>query len=322
MARSPDVEPVEREVVARPRPGVGEIAERAGRQVVDDVDLPALGEQPVGERRTDEPGAAGDERSHTCTPGGGTRAPESFEPAATTAPAPITLRSLAVASASSSAPRPITASTASAAGPSRASSSTHRADDVGAGLDDHAGTEHRRRRAWCPARRRHRPRGGWGPRPGHRRRRARSPAATRPARSRWHRRRAAVRPSRRARRACASRYFSGVPMSSQYASLWSAYRLPGCSSIRGNVSRSIETLRPGRDAVEHGRFEHVGAGVDPVGRRVAGAAASPRTPTTSPSASVGTTPNADGSSTRGRADRRLGAPLGVELQRARSGRAP
>ena len=32
---------------AAERPGVGEVAERAGRQVVDDVDLPALGEQPV-----------------------------------------------------------------------------------------------------------------------------------------------------------------------------------------------------------------------------------------------------------------------------------
>ena len=46
--------------------GVGEVRERAGRQVVDDVDVPALGEQPVGERGADEPGSAGHERLHVA----------------------------------------------------------------------------------------------------------------------------------------------------------------------------------------------------------------------------------------------------------------
>ena len=40
------------------------LRERAAREVVDDVDLPALGEQAVDERRADEPGAAGHQRLH------------------------------------------------------------------------------------------------------------------------------------------------------------------------------------------------------------------------------------------------------------------
>ena len=52
-----------------------------------------------------------------------------------------------------------------------------------------------------------------------------------------------------------------------------------------------------RDALEHARLEHVGAGVDEVARRCRPAAASRRTRTTRPLASTSTTPNADGSST-------------------------
>ena len=58
------VEAVEREAVAGQRAGVGEVPERAGREVVDDVDAPALGEQPVDERGTDEAGAAGHQGFH------------------------------------------------------------------------------------------------------------------------------------------------------------------------------------------------------------------------------------------------------------------
>ena len=60
------VEGVDAQVArARRRPasaaGVGEVAQRAGRQVVDDVDGLALGDQPLDEVGADEPGAADDE---------------------------------------------------------------------------------------------------------------------------------------------------------------------------------------------------------------------------------------------------------------------
>ena len=59
-----DVELVEREVVVARSPRVGQVGQRAGRQVVDDVDRVALGQQPVDEVRADEAGATGDERAH------------------------------------------------------------------------------------------------------------------------------------------------------------------------------------------------------------------------------------------------------------------
>ena len=53
-----DVEVVEAQRAARGA-GVGEVGERPGRQVVDDVDLVALGEEAVDEVRPDEARAAG-----------------------------------------------------------------------------------------------------------------------------------------------------------------------------------------------------------------------------------------------------------------------
>ena len=44
--------------------GLGQVGQRAARQVVDHVDAVALGQQPVDERRADEPGAAGDQCLH------------------------------------------------------------------------------------------------------------------------------------------------------------------------------------------------------------------------------------------------------------------
>ena len=82
--------------------------------------------------------------------------------------------------------------------------------------------------------------------------------------------------------------------------------------MRGNVSRSIDTVSRWRDALEHRRLEHVGARVDPVGRRLARAAASRRTRPPRRRRGSGTTPNADGSSTCVSADRGLGAALVVE----------
>src|SRR5262249_33639091 len=46
-----------------PRPGVDEVGP-AGAEVVDDVDLVALGQQPIDDVGADEAGASGDEHSH------------------------------------------------------------------------------------------------------------------------------------------------------------------------------------------------------------------------------------------------------------------
>ncbi len=53
--------------VERPAPalaGVGQVGQRTGREVVDDVDLVALGQEPVDQVRTDEARAAGHEGAH------------------------------------------------------------------------------------------------------------------------------------------------------------------------------------------------------------------------------------------------------------------
>ena len=47
--------------------GVGEVGQRAGGQVVDDVDGVILGEQPIDEVRAEEPGAADDEHVHVAS---------------------------------------------------------------------------------------------------------------------------------------------------------------------------------------------------------------------------------------------------------------
>ena len=52
---------VDDEVVVRSVAQVRDVALRAGREVVERVDLPAVGEQQLGEVGADEPGAAGDE---------------------------------------------------------------------------------------------------------------------------------------------------------------------------------------------------------------------------------------------------------------------
>ena len=101
------------------------------------------------------------------------------------------------------------------------------------------------RRPRAPAATRRRRRSAPGPRRARRRRRRRRPAPRRPAQSRG-RRAPAARPSAPpSTSACACRYFSGVPMSSQYASLAIANRRPGSSSMRGNVSRSTDTVSRG-----------------------------------------------------------------------------
>jgi hypothetical protein len=83
------------------------------------------------------------------------------------------------------------------------------------------------------------------------------------------------------------------------------------ATMAGKTSRSMETLRS-RDATQHRRLQHVGAGVDPGwwGPRLAGA--SRRTPRPA-RASVGTTPNARRIVDRGQGDGRLGTQLLVEV---------
>ena len=84
--RRADVERVDTQRPLATAPGIGEVGERARAQVVDDVDLVALGQQAVHQRRTDEAGAAGHECSHAST----TLIPSSTAPSATDAPGAIT----------------------------------------------------------------------------------------------------------------------------------------------------------------------------------------------------------------------------------------
>ena len=59
-----DVEVVDRERVPARAPRIGQVREASGREVVDDVDLVTLGQQPVDEVRPDEARATRDERAH------------------------------------------------------------------------------------------------------------------------------------------------------------------------------------------------------------------------------------------------------------------
>ncbi len=223
-----DVEPVEREPAVGQRARVGEVRERAGREVVDDVDAPVFGQQPVDERRTDESGAAGDEaciarRSRRATRGSAGRArPRSECRDGTVTPAPTIVSA--------------------------------RERDVGL---EHRVLARRPSRGRCCRATTRAPACSTAPssvarrlRPPHRPRAPTRARAHRPRRGRRRRSAPAPRRARRARScaspctqtpgadshapgrgrksdsgppstsACAWRYFSGVPMSSQYASLW------------------------------------------------------------------------------------------------------
>ena len=86
--------------LARGRPGglgagVGEVGQRPGGQVVDDVDGATLGDQPLDEVRADEPGAADDQhaagrRRHSA--GWGTRLSATRSPSEILPSAPTTAR--------------------------------------------------------------------------------------------------------------------------------------------------------------------------------------------------------------------------------------
>ena len=100
----PHVEVVELQRPDVRGPGRGQVGQRAGREVVDDVDGVALGQQPVDEVRAEEPGAADDEDPHA---GIGRRVWLRLSPASTTASTPRTT-STSVAPAPTRAPDPST----------------------------------------------------------------------------------------------------------------------------------------------------------------------------------------------------------------------
>ena len=109
-------------------------------------------------------------------------------------------------------------------------------------------------------------------------------------------------------------------MSIQYASLAIAYRRLGSSSMRGKVSRSIETVnRSGMRCSTDGSSTYVPALIQLVGALPFGGFST--NATTSPSSRVGTTPNADGSATLREADGGLRAALVVERHQRRRDRA-
>ena len=80
--------------------------------------------------------------------------------------------------------------------------------------------------------------------------------------------------------------------------------------MAGNVSRSIDAAA-GRDTVATDGLQHVGAGVDQVGRRLVGGGFSTKA-STRPSVVGGHHAEADGSSTGVRAIVASAAPLAVE----------
>ena len=90
--RGSDVELVEAQLVAGLGPRRLQVGQRAGGEVVDDVDPVAFGQQPVDEVRADEPGSPGHHHSHRrplprspvviAAPSAGTRPPWRVSPGA------------------------------------------------------------------------------------------------------------------------------------------------------------------------------------------------------------------------------------------------
>ncbi len=250
------------------------LASEPAREVVDHVDRVALGQQPVDQGRTDEPGAAGDECSHVSSAlrSGSTHVRrERRSPASTTAPSPTTARC-----------RP--ARFDARLGPDRRA----------AGRRSIASTTGARRRPVAPAssdgsrprwRRPRRPTTGADDRPqldlgivGRRAASASMPLA------------AHGRGARRAGRAGPAGSVGGRAGVDPVGLGLHGVQRPARRPSPGRSRARSTTLRPVGDAVEHRRLEHVGAGVDPVGRRRSRGRASRRTSMTRPSSSMGTTP--------------------------------
>ena len=268
-----EIETVEREPTVGQRARGRQVRERARREIVDDVDAPVLGEETVDERRPDEAGAARHQCLHGRAPTRARRARARRRcgcPDATVAPAPTIVSAVSETSGLSTAYAPTTelctlppcetrAPVCSTAPSSSARASTTAAApstdactrapasmrapspistgavDVRVGLDRGVALHpHAGRDLACAGRGR-----------------VRQPAA--PARRR------APRGTSRAFRCRASTRRSGSRTAARAR-----------ASMRGNVSRSTDTLRRGGIRVEERRLEHVRAGVDPVARRLAG----------------------------------------------------
>ena len=107
-------------------------------------------------------------------------------------------------------------------------------------------------------------------------------------------------PLRSSRSALASRYLAGGADVEPVGGGREGVELPAPGQQAGE-RLPLDRHRPaGRDVIEHRRLEDVGAGVDPVGGASPGGGFSTKRSTRPPS-SVGTTPKAEGSSTRVRA---------------------
>ena len=248
-------------------PGVGQVGQRAARQVVDDVDGVAFGQQAVDEV---EPMKPAPPVTSALTRGSGTRDPVEHGAVGDL---------LVVADhdvRSSRAPAPTTDARARgwSRRPRRPAPTRHR----GAATDvAHRGA------AVDPARRR----------PTTLRPRRRSASTTAPS---------ADRIDGRATRRAVEQVEVGLEVLVGAAGVEPVV-VGGHGEQRAVGDHRRERLAldrhppAGRDAVEHRRLEHVGAGVDQVGRRRRPRGGFSMKASTRPSASVGTTPKADGSST-------------------------
>src|SRR6202034_3247210 len=85
-------------------PGVRQVGEGPGGQVVHHIDVVSLGEQPVDQGGANETSPAGDEGFHGAS--AGTRPASTWVPGGTTAASPTTERWVTTAPAPMRAPRP------------------------------------------------------------------------------------------------------------------------------------------------------------------------------------------------------------------------
>ncbi len=123
-------------------PGVGQVGQGAGGQVVDHVDGVALGQEPVDQGRADEAGPAGDQRAHGQTPAT-IRSPSMTVPDAVTAPAPITERAWITHRWPTMAPGPITEPSTVALDATRAPGRSTEPTTEAPFFDHRAGPDHR-----------------------------------------------------------------------------------------------------------------------------------------------------------------------------------